>query len=111
MPLRGDLVTGTLDLLVLKSLQLGDSHGWGVMQRIRATSGDVLQVNQGSLYPAIYRLKRKGLIGSRWGTSENNRRARYYTLTNRGREQLAEERQEWVRLSEAVNRVLATQTV
>ena len=69
MPIRGDLVTGTLDLLVLKSLQLGDSHGWGIMQRIRATSGDVLQVNQGSLYPAIYRLKRKGLIGSRWGTS------------------------------------------
>jgi transcriptional regulator len=111
MPLRGDLVTGTLDLLVLKALQLGDAHGWGIMQRIRSTSGDVLQVNQGSLYPAIYRLKRKGLIGSRLGTSENNRKARFYTLTNRGREQLAEERQEWARLSEAVNRVLATQTV
>ena len=111
MPLKGDLVTGTLDLLVLKALQLGDAHGWLLMDRIRMTSGDVLQVNQGSLYPAIYRLKRQGLIGSRWAVTENNRRARYYTLTARGRERLAEERQEWQRLSEAVNRVLATKTV
>ena len=111
MPLRGDLVTGTLDLLVLKALQLGDAHGWLIMERISMTSGDVLQVNQGSLYPAIYRLKRQGLIGSHWAITENNRRARYYTLTARGRERLAEERQEWQRLSEAVNRVLATKTV
>ena len=111
MPPRRDLVTGTLDLLVLKALQLGDAHGWGIMDRIRAASGDVLQVNQGSLYPSIYRLKRDGLIGSRWAITENNRRARYYTLTARGRERLAEERQEWQRLSEAVNRVLATRTV
>jgi transcriptional regulator len=111
MPLRGDLVTGTLDLLVLKALQLGDAHGWAIMDRIRATSGDVLQVNQGSLYPAIYRLKRQGLMSSRWAITENNRRARYYTLTAKGRERLAAERQEWQRLSEAVNRVLSTQTI
>jgi PadR family transcriptional regulator, regulatory protein PadR len=111
MPRKGDLVTGTLDLLVLKALQLGDAHGWGIMDRIRQTSGEVLQVNQGSLYPAIYRLKRQGLIGSRWAVTENNRKARYYTLTARGRERLADERQEWQRLSEAVNRVLSTRTV
>jgi transcriptional regulator len=111
MPLKGDLVTGTLDLLVLKALQLGDAHGWGIMDRIRTTSGDQLQVNQGSLYPSLYRLKRQGLITSHWGVSENNRRARYYTLTAKGRERLAAERREWQRLSEAVNRVLATQAV
>jgi PadR family transcriptional regulator, regulatory protein PadR len=111
MAQKGDLVTGTLDLLVLKALQLGDTHGWGIMDRIRMTSGDQLQVNQGSLYPALYRLKRQGLIASSWGVSENNRRARYYMLTARGREGLAAERQEWQRLSEAVNRVLATRSV
>lgn len=109
MPLKGDLVTGTLDLLVLKALQLGDAHGWAIMDRIRATSGDELQVNQGSLYPSLYRLKRQLLIGSHWGVTENNRKARYYTLTAEGRARLAEERREWTRLSEAVNRVLATQ--
>jgi transcriptional regulator len=111
MPLKGDLVTGTLDLLVLKALQLGEAHGWGIMNCIRMTSGDQLQVNQGSLYPAIYRLKRQGLIGSHWAVTENNRKARYYTLTAKGRKRLAEEHQEWQRLSEAVNRVLATTTV
>jgi PadR family transcriptional regulator PadR len=109
MPLRGDLVRGTLDLLVLKALQLGDAHGWAIMQRIRATSGDELHVNQGSLYPSLYRLKRQGLIRSQWGVTENNRRARYYVLTAKGRERLAEERREWQRLSEAVNRVIATE--
>ncbi|HEX2168191.1 MAG TPA: PadR family transcriptional regulator [Longimicrobiales bacterium] len=111
MPLKGDLVTGTLDLLVLKALQLGEAHGWGIMERIRATSGDQLQVNQGSLYPSLYRLKRQGLIVNHWGVSENNRRARYYTLTAKGRERLGAERQEWERLSGAVNRVLATRSV
>jgi transcriptional regulator len=111
MPLKGDLVTGTLDLLVLKALQLGEAHGWGIMERIRTTSGDQLQVNQGSLYPSLYRLKRQGLIVNHWGVSENNRRARYYTLTAKGRERLGEERQEWERLSGAVNRVLATRSV
>jgi transcriptional regulator len=108
MPAKGDLLTGTLDLLVLKALQLGATHGWGIMDRIRLTSGEVLQVNQGSLYPALYRLKRQGLIGSSWAVTENNRQARYYTLTARGRDRLAAERTEWKRLSEAVNRVLAT---
>ncbi len=111
MPLKGDLVTGTLDLLVLKALQLGDTHGWGIMERIRSTSGNELQVNQGSLYPSLYRLKRQGLIASTWAVTENNRRARYYSLTANGRERLAEERREWKRLSEAVNRVLATQAI
>lgn len=111
MPLKGDLVTGTLDLLVLKALQLGETHGWGIMERIRTTSGRELQVNQGSLYPSLYRIKREGLIDSHWGVSENNRRARYYSLTAKGRERLGEERQEWQRLSEAVNRVLSTRSV
>jgi PadR family transcriptional regulator, regulatory protein PadR len=111
MPLKGDLVTGTLDLLVLKALQLGETHGWGIMDRIRTTSGDQLQVNQGSLYPSLYRLRRQGLITNQWGVSENNRRARYYGLTAKGRERLGMERQEWQRLSEAVNRVLATRSV
>jgi transcriptional regulator len=111
MPPKGDLVTGTLDLLVLKALQLGEAHGWGIMERIRTTSGDQLQVNQGSLYPSLYRLKRQGLIVNHWGLSENNRRARYYALTAKGREGFAAERQEWERLSGAVNRVLATRSV
>jgi PadR family transcriptional regulator, regulatory protein PadR len=111
MPKKGDLLTGTLDLLVLKALQLGDVHGWGIMERIRQTSGEVLQVHQGSLYPALYRLKRQGLIGSQWRVTENNRRARYYSLTARGRERLAAERQEWRRLSAAVERVLAKNSV
>jgi transcriptional regulator len=111
MSQKGDLVTGTLDLLVLKALQLGEAHGWGIMERIRTTSGDQLQVNQGSLYPSLYRLKRQGLIVNHWGVSENNRRARYYTLTANGRERLGAERQEWERLSGAVNRVLATRSV
>lgn len=111
MPPKGDLVTGTLDLLVLKALQLREAHGWGIMERIRTTSGGQLQVNQGSLYPSLYRLKRQGLIVNHWGVSENNRRARYYTLTAKGRERLGAEREEWQRLSEAVNRVLATRSV
>jgi transcriptional regulator len=108
---KGDLVTGTLDLLVLKALQLGEAHGWGIMERIRTTSGDQLQVNQGSLYPPLYRLKRQGLIVNHWGVSENNRRARYYALTAKGQERLGAERREWQRLSEAVNRVLSTRSV
>ena len=111
MPQKGDLVTGTLDLLVLKALELGEAHGWGIMHRIRTTSGGELQVNQGSLYPSLYRLKRQGLIDNHMGVSENNRRARYYTLTSKGREALAAERQEWERLSGAVNRVLSTRSV
>jgi transcriptional regulator len=103
---RGDLLQGTLDLLVLKALQLGAMHGWGITERLETGSGRVFQLNQGSLYPALYRLERQGLIGSAWKTTENNRRARYYALTPAGRKQLAAERAKWERLSEAVNLVL-----
>src|SRR5262245_1243135 len=103
-----ELLQGTLDLLVLKALQLGDLHGWGLCERIQQRSGDVLFINQGSLYPALNRLKRRGWISSSWRTTENNRRAKYYALTTRGRAQLAIERRNWERLSEAVNRLLGT---
>lgn len=101
-----ELLQGTLDLLVLKALDMGPMHGWGIMERIRQTSGDELRVNQGSLYPSLYRLKRRRLITSSWQVTENNRRARFYDLTAKGRAALAAERQEWKRLSRAVNRVL-----
>jgi PadR family transcriptional regulator, regulatory protein PadR len=101
-----ELLQGTLDLLVLKSLDLGAMHGWGIMDRIRQSSGDELRVNQGSLYPSLYRLKRRRLITSSWRLTENNRRGRYYELTIRGRAALAAERRDWDRLSRAVNRVL-----
>ena len=101
-----EMIQGTLDLLVLKALDLGPMHGWGIMERIRQTSGEALRVNQGSLYPALYRLKRRRLITSGWQVTENNRRARIYELTAKGRTALAAERREWERLSRAVNRVL-----
>src|SRR5438477_1471062 len=100
---QGDLLQGTLDLLVLKALQLEPMHGWGITERIQQWSASVLQVNQGSLYPALYRLKRNGWITSAWRTTENNRRARYYSLTAAGRRQLLEEQRVWQRLSGAVN--------
>ena len=103
---RSDLLQGTLDMLVLKVLQLGPMHGWGVTERIESGSRQVLQLNQGSLYPALYRLERQGLITSEWRTTENGRRARYYALTASGRGELAAERQHWERLSRAVNLVL-----
>ena len=105
---RGEMLQGTLDLLVLKVLQLGPMHGWGITTLIKQHSDDVLQVNEGSLYPSLYRLKRQRLIASEWRVTENNRRARYYLLTERGRQRLAEERAVWERLSGAVNRVLQT---
>ena len=105
---KGDLLQGTLDLLVLKVLMLGPMHGWGITLQIKLHSDDVLQVNEGSLYPSLYRLKRQRLIASEWRVTENNRRARYYVLTDRGRQRLAEERAVWERLSTAVNRVLQT---
>lgn len=108
---KADMLQGTLDLLVLKALQLGDMHGWGITDRIRGTSGDVLQVNQGSLYPSLYRLKKNGYIRSEWRVTENNRKARYYALTEKGREALRTEQEEWLRLSGAVNRVLGTSAV
>lgn len=100
------LLQGTLDMLVLKALQLGPMHGWGIAERIESGSRNVLSMNQGSLYPALYRLERQELIRSEWNQSENNRRARYYTLTPAGRRQLAAERENWERLSGAVNLVL-----
>jgi PadR family transcriptional regulator PadR len=107
-PARSDLLQGTLDVLVLKTLSNGPMHGWGISQRIQQVSEDVLAVNQGSLYPALHRLEEKGWIQAEWGNSENNRRARYYSLTRAGRRQLAEETESWERFAAAVARVLAT---
>lgn len=101
-----DILQGTLDLLILKTVALEPMHGWGIAQRIQQVSKDVLQVQQGSLYPALYRLERKGLIQAEWGASENNRRAKYYSLTKAGREQLEKEQAEWERLSSAVALIL-----
>jgi transcriptional regulator len=103
---KTDLLQGTLDLLVLKTLVAGPMHGWGISQRIQQLSGDVFAVNQGSLYPALHRLEREGLVHAEWGASENNRRARIYELTRLGRKQLDEETATWERLAAAVNRVL-----
>ena len=104
---RDELLQGTLDMLVLQSLQLGPMHGWGITERLEHGSRRVLQVGQGSLYPALYRLERQGFISSSWGTSDNNRRARFYTLTSTGRARLAAERQAWKRMSRAVDLILA----
>lgn len=103
---HGDLLQGTLDLLVLKSLQLGAMHGWGIADRIESGSRNVLGLNQGSLYPALYRLEKHGYLRSDWRTTENNRRARYYELTASGRRRLAAERARWEQISGAVNLVL-----
>lgn len=104
---RNDLLQGTLDLLVLKALQLGPMHGWGITERLERGSERALQVGQGSLYPALYRLERQGFVRSDWATTENNRRARYYELTAAGRRRLAAERESWRRMSRAVELVLA----
>ncbi|MDA8020913.1 MAG: PadR family transcriptional regulator [Thermoanaerobaculia bacterium] len=101
-----DLLQGTLDLLILRTLQPGPMHGWAIARRIQQVSDDVLTVQQGSLYPSLHRLARKGWIDSEWGTSENNRRAKYYRLTAEGRRRLADETESWQRLSAAVSRVL-----
>jgi transcriptional regulator len=93
-------------MLVLKALQLGPMHGWGITERLESGSERVLQIGQGSLYPALYRLERQKLIASSWKTTENNRRARYYQLTAAGRARLAEERESWQRLSRAVDLIL-----
>jgi transcriptional regulator len=103
-----DLLQGTLDMLILKALQLGSMHGFGISVLIRQMSKEVLQVEQGSLYPALYRLEDRGWITSEWGISDNNRKARFYKLTPAGRKQLADERSNWERLSTAVNLVLKT---
>jgi len=101
-----ELLQGTLAMLVLKSLRLGPMHGWGITERIESGSRNVLELNQGSLYPALYRLEKQGFVRSEWRASENNRRARFYTLTPAGRRQLEAERAQWERLSSAINLVL-----
>ncbi|HEU5451775.1 MAG TPA: PadR family transcriptional regulator [Terriglobales bacterium] len=103
-----DLLQGTLDLLILKTLALEAMHGWGIAQRIQQVSRDVLQVQQGSLYPALHRLEQQGWIQAEWGASENNRRAKYYSLTRAGRKQLEQETSDWERFSAAVREVLQT---
>ena len=103
---RADFLQGTLDLLILRSLVLRPLHGWGISKRIRQLSRDVLQVNQGSLYPALYRLEDRGLIRSAWGTSDEGRRVRVYTLTPTGRKHCATERAEWRRFAGAIEQVL-----
>src|SRR5215470_8425676 len=108
MSKSNDLVQGTVDLLILKTLALGAMHGWAVAARIRQLSNDVLQVNQGALYPALHRLEHAGWIQSRWGESENKRRAKYYSLTRAGRKYLDREQATWQRLSAAIGLVLAT---
>jgi PadR family transcriptional regulator PadR len=108
MPPKSDLLQGTLDVLILKTLSGGAMHGWGISQRIQQLSEDVLAINQGSLYPALYRLEEKGWIEAEWGSSDNNRRARFYSLTRAGRRQLAEETESWERFAAAVARVLAS---
>jgi PadR family transcriptional regulator PadR len=105
---KSDLLQGTLDLLILKTLELEPMHGWGITLRIQQISESVLQVNQGSLYPALHRLEEKGWINATWKTSENNRQAKYYELTPQGRKQLIEEKENWLRLSGAVARIVGT---
>jgi transcriptional regulator len=106
LPESTDLLQGTLDLLILQTLASGAMHGWGIAQRIQQVSKDVLQIGQGSLYPALHRLEYKGWIQADWGSSEKNRKAKFYSLTAAGRKQLAAERKTWDRLSAAVGLVL-----
>lgn len=103
-----DLLQGTLDLLILKTIALQPMHGWAIAQRIRQVSNNVLQVNQGALYPALHRLEHQGWIQAAWGESENNRRAKYYSLTKAGRKYLQSEEANWQRLSVAIGLVLKT---
>ena len=103
-----DLLQGTLDLLILKTLALDSMHGWGVAQRIQQISKDALQVQQGSLYPALHRLEQQGWIEAEWRPSENNRRAKYYSLTRAGRKQLEVETANWERLAAAIRQILRT---
>ena len=105
---KADLLQGTLDLLILKVVALGPVHGYGIAQRIRQISSDVLQVQQGSLYPALHRLEKRGWIAADWGESDNSRQARFYRLSAKGRKQLAAEEETWNRLSKAVALILRT---
>ena len=103
---RIDLPQGTLDLLILRTINLGPQHGWAISQRIQQVSGDALQVQQGSLYPALHRLERRGWIKAAWDLSDNNRRAKFYSLTRLGRGQLQKEAANWARLSDAITQVV-----
>ena len=103
---RIDLPQGTLDLLILRTLSLEPQHGWAISERVQQVSSDVLRIQQGSLYPALHRLERRGWIKAKWGTSENNRRAKYYELTRTGRKQLEAETDSWRKLTAAVAQVL-----
>ena len=105
---RVELPQGTLDLLILQTLVLEPQHGWAISERVLQISSDVLRIQQGSLYPALHRLERRGWIKARWGTSDNNRRAKYYGLTATGRRQLELEKDNWVKLTAAVAQVLGT---
>lgn len=104
---RLDLPQGTLDLLILKALSLGPMHGWAISERLQDVSREMLQVPQGSLYPALHRLEREGWISAEWGASDNNRKAKFYELTRAGRKQLAVETESWERLAQVVRLVLA----
>ena len=107
---KSDVLQGTLDLMVLKTLDtLGAMHGYGIAQRIQQVSENLLQLNQGTLYPALLRLEQKGWISSKWGTSQNNRRARFYSLTKSGKKQLAREAEEWQRIVGVMGRVLGSE--
>jgi PadR family transcriptional regulator PadR len=107
-PIKTDLLQGTLDLLILKTVALAPQHGYGISLRIQQISRDALQVRQGSLYPALHRLERRGWIASEWGDSENNRRAKFYKITRAGRRQLEVEETNWERLAVAIGQILKT---
>ena len=107
MPRKTDLLQGTLDLLILRTLAAGPMHGWAISQRIQQVTGDVLQIAQGSLYPALHRLEEEGWIEAEWGSSDANRQAKFYELTKAGRKQLAAEEENWQRIAGAVARVLS----
>jgi transcriptional regulator len=108
MASKAEVLQGTLDLMVLKTLDtLGPLHGYGIAQRIQQISGELLKLNQGTLYPALLRLEQRGWIGSKWGSSENNRRAKFYSLTRRGRKQLIAEAENWERMAAVITRLLA----
>ena len=109
MPNQAQLLPGTLDLLILKAVSLSPLHGYGVLLRIGQISGQALLVEQGALYPALFRLVRQGLLKASWGTSENNRRAKFYALTTAGRKRLREETESWNRLANAIGSVLSAQ--
>ncbi len=104
---RGDLLRGTLEMLILRSLEDGPMHGYGITERLQRVSGEVLAVEEGSLYPALYRMQKRGLVRSKWGRSENNRKARFYTITAKGRRHLEAAAKSWTEFSDAVARAMA----